>query len=108
MQQQLKDAYPGLLGTLLTTVGLTVGRSPEQGAYSALYDLSSLFLSPSRMLTWLSRYAATSPEIEQKGWNGVYLTDPVSDTGMLRAISYLIFYSRENWGKRAREPVIQN
>jgi len=25
-----------------------------------------------------NRYAATSPEVEEKGWNGYYLSDPVS------------------------------
>jgi hypothetical protein len=57
MQQQWKDAYPGLLGKLITTVMLTGGRDVEQGSYSALY-------------------AATSPEIEEKGWNGYYFSDP--------------------------------
>ncbi|KAL1958256.1 hypothetical protein VTO42DRAFT_4764 [Malbranchea cinnamomea] len=56
MQQQWKEAYPGLTGKLITNVNLALGRSPEQGACSALY-------------------AATSPEIEEKGWNGVYLSD---------------------------------
>lgn len=60
MQQQWKDAYPGLLGTLLTNVNLAFGRDVEQGSYSALY-------------------AATSPEVEEKNWNGYYLSDPVSD-----------------------------
>jgi NAD(P)-dependent dehydrogenase (short-subunit alcohol dehydrogenase family) len=57
MQQQWKDAYPGLLGKLLTSVMLAGGRDVEQGSYSALY-------------------AATSPEIEEKGWNGYYFSDP--------------------------------
>lgn len=57
MQQQWKEAYPGLLGKLITAVTLTVGRDIEQGSYSALY-------------------AATSPEIEEKQWNGYYFTDP--------------------------------
>jgi len=57
MQQQWKDAYPGLTGKLLTAATLAIGRDPEQGSYSALY-------------------AATSPEIEEKNWNGVYLSDP--------------------------------
>ncbi|KAL4758184.1 short chain dehydrogenase/reductase family protein [Aspergillus foveolatus] len=56
MQQQWKDAYPGLFGKLLTTVMLAAGRNVEQGSYSALY-------------------AATSPEVEEKGWNGYYLQD---------------------------------
>ncbi|KAL4926391.1 short chain dehydrogenase/reductase family protein [Aspergillus undulatus] len=57
MQHQWKDAYPGLLGKLITTTMTAFGRSPEQGSFSALY-------------------AATSPEIEEKGWNGYYFTDP--------------------------------
>ncbi|RWQ92559.1 short-chain dehydrogenase [Paecilomyces variotii] len=56
MQQQWKDAYPGLLGKVLTTVMLAVGRDVEQGSFSALY-------------------AATSPEVEEKGWNGYYFSD---------------------------------
>jgi hypothetical protein len=57
MQQQWKDAYPGVLGKLITTAMLTVGRDVEQGSFSALY-------------------AATSPEIEEKSWNGYYFSDP--------------------------------
>jgi len=57
MQQQWKDAYPGLLGKLITAVMLAGGRDVEQGSFSALY-------------------AATSPEVEEKSWNGYYLNDP--------------------------------
>ncbi|KAK5947598.1 hypothetical protein PMZ80_001751 [Knufia obscura] len=57
MQQQWKDAYPGLFGKMVTAVMLAGGRDVEQGSYSALY-------------------AATSPEIEEKGWNGYYFNDP--------------------------------
>ena len=57
MQQQWKDAYPGITGKLLTAAMLVGGRDVEQGSYSALY-------------------AATSPEVEEKGWNGYYLADP--------------------------------
>jgi len=57
MQQQWKEAYPGLLGKLLSNVMLAGGRNVEQGSFSALY-------------------AATSPEIEEKGWNGYYFSDP--------------------------------
>ncbi|MCJ1259801.1 hypothetical protein MMC24_007640 [Lignoscripta atroalba] len=57
MQEQWKSSYPGLTGKLITNAMYFVGRSPEQGSFSALY-------------------AATSPEVEEKGWNGVYLTDP--------------------------------
>ncbi|PYH49357.1 short chain dehydrogenase/reductase family protein [Aspergillus saccharolyticus JOP 1030-1] len=56
MQGQWKDAYPGIVGKILTTVMLAVGRNVEQGSYSALW-------------------AATSPEIEEKGWNGYYFSD---------------------------------
>jgi len=57
MQQQWKDAYPGLFGKLVSAVMLAGGRDVEQGSYSALY-------------------AATSPEVEEKGWNGYYFSDP--------------------------------
>ncbi|KAJ5227789.1 hypothetical protein N7489_008497 [Penicillium chrysogenum] len=57
MQQQWKDAYPGITGKLIASAMLTVGRDVEQGSFSALY-------------------AATSPDIEERGWNGYYLTDP--------------------------------
>ncbi|PGG97663.1 hypothetical protein AJ79_09122 [Helicocarpus griseus UAMH5409] len=57
MQQQWKDAYPGLFGKMVTAAMLAVGRDVEQGSYSGLY-------------------AATSPEVEEKGWNGYYLTNP--------------------------------
>ncbi|CZT10593.1 hypothetical protein WAI453_003049 [Rhynchosporium graminicola] len=57
MQSQWEAAYPGLLGKMLKNVMLFGGRDPEQGSYSALY-------------------AATSPEIEEKGWNGHYFSDP--------------------------------
>lgn len=59
MQQQWKDAYPGITGKLLANAMLFAGRSPEQGSYSALW-------------------AATSPEIEEKNMNGFYFNDPVS------------------------------
>jgi len=57
MQQQWKDAYPGLFGKMVSNAMLAVGRDVEQGSYSALY-------------------AATSPEVEENGWNGFYLSDP--------------------------------
>lgn len=37
MQHQWKEAYPGLFGKLFTHVGMALGRTPEQGSYSALY-----------------------------------------------------------------------
>lgn len=57
MQQQWKDAYPGITGKILTQAMLFAGRSPEQGSYSALWAL-------------------TSPEIEEKDLNGYYFNDP--------------------------------
>ncbi|PYH81337.1 short-chain dehydrogenase [Aspergillus uvarum CBS 121591] len=65
MQQQWKDAYPGIVGNLLTKVMLAAGRNVEQGSFSALW-------------------AATSPEVEDKGWNGYYFSDvaqPGKETG---------------------------
>jgi NAD(P)-dependent dehydrogenase (short-subunit alcohol dehydrogenase family) len=59
MQQQWKDAYPGITGKLLSNVMLFAGRDPEQGSYSALWAL-------------------TSDEIEEKNMNGFYFNDPVS------------------------------
>ncbi|KAH7063728.1 dehydrogenase with different specificitie [Macrophomina phaseolina] len=57
MQQQWKDAYPGLTGQILSYAMLAIGRNVEQGSFSALW-------------------AATSPEIEEKKQNGWYFSDP--------------------------------
>jgi len=57
MQQQWKDAYPGILGKVLTNGSLLFGRDPVQGSYSALY-------------------AALSDEIVEKNYNGAYFSDP--------------------------------
>ncbi|KAK3370572.1 hypothetical protein B0H63DRAFT_487257 [Podospora didyma] len=57
MQQQWKDAYPGITGQLLTWAMLAFGRDVEQGAYSALWAL-------------------TSPKIEEQEMNGWYFSDP--------------------------------
>lgn len=62
MQNQLEDAYPVILGKLLKTVMLSTGRDQKQSSCSALYP-------------------ATSPEIEEKGWNGYYFY--FSDPGQL-------------------------
>ncbi len=59
MQSQWKDAYPGIVGKVAEALSVAAGRSPEQGSYSGIY-------------------AAISPEIVEKGWNGAYLSDPVS------------------------------
>lgn len=56
MQQQWKDAYPGITGQLLTWAMLAFGRDPEQGSYSALWAL-------------------TAPELEEKNQNGFYFSD---------------------------------
>jgi hypothetical protein len=42
---------------MVTAIMIAGGRDGEQGSYCALY-------------------AATSPEIEEKGWNGYYFHDP--------------------------------
>ena len=57
MQEQWKDAYPGITGTLLSWTMKSVGRDPEQGSYSALWAL-------------------TAQEISEKGQNGYYFSDP--------------------------------
>lgn len=57
MQQQWKDAYPGITGTLLTWGMLAFGRDVKQGSYSALWAL-------------------TSPKIEEENQNGWYFNDP--------------------------------
>lgn len=57
MQQQWKDAYPGLTGKLLSWAMLAGGRDVEQGSYSALWAL-------------------TSSRIEEEDLNGYYFVDP--------------------------------
>ncbi|RDA93556.1 hypothetical protein CP533_6126 [Ophiocordyceps camponoti-saundersi (nom. inval.)] len=57
IQNQWKDAYPGITGQLLTYTMNMVGRDAEQGAYSTLWAL-------------------TASEIEEKQQNGAYFTDP--------------------------------
>lgn len=61
MQQQWESAYPGLTGKIIKNVSLALGRDPEQGSYAGLW-------------------AAISPEIIEKGYNGYYFTDPVSNS----------------------------
>lgn len=56
-QKQWPEAYPGIPGKLLMYATQLVGRDVEQGAQSALWAL-------------------TAPEIEEKGMNGYYFTDP--------------------------------
>lgn len=36
MQQQWKEAYPGIVGETAKDIGMAFGKSPEQGAYTAL------------------------------------------------------------------------
>ena len=50
---QLKDAYGGLLGTLLKLLTLPFAQSPAQGCLSTVW-------------------AATSADVEQNGWSGKY------------------------------------
>lgn len=57
MQQQWKDAYPGVTGKLLTWTMLAFGRDVKQGSYSALWAL-------------------TDPKIEKENLNGYYFNDP--------------------------------
>jgi NAD(P)-dependent dehydrogenase (short-subunit alcohol dehydrogenase family) len=57
MQQQWKNAYPGLTGKLLTWAMLAFGRDVKQGSYSALWAL-------------------TDPKIEEQNMNGFYFSDP--------------------------------
>lgn len=57
MQQQWKDAYPGITGKIISNVTLAFGRDVEQGSYSALWAL-------------------TAPEVEEKDMNGYYFSDP--------------------------------
>jgi hypothetical protein len=57
MQQQWKDAYPGLTGKLLSWSTLAFGRDVKQGSYSALWAL-------------------TSPKVQEKDMNGWYFNDP--------------------------------
>ncbi|OAA53151.1 short chain dehydrogenase/reductase family protein [Cordyceps fumosorosea ARSEF 2679] len=57
MQEQWKDAYPGITGQLISAAVKTVGRDPEQGSYSTLWAL-------------------TAPEVEEENQNGAYFSDP--------------------------------
>lgn len=90
MQQQWKDAYPGITGKLLSNAMLAVGRDVEQGAYSALW-------------------ACTSEEIEEKDWNGYYFVDPVSLLRSFRMedINANNDVHRDNWVRRAARQVTQ-
>src|SRR3981081_2791732 len=56
MQEQWKDAYPGLTGALLSWAFRSIGRDPEQGSFSTLWAL-------------------TAPE-NSVNQNGSYFTDP--------------------------------
>lgn len=56
-QEQFKDAYGQAFGTIMKTVTIPFMRSPDQGSLSTLW-------------------AATSPEVEEKNLQAVYVTDP--------------------------------
>ena len=58
LQNQWEEAYPSIVGTLMKGLSIAASRDPEQGCYSGLY-------------------AALSPEVVEKNYNGFYLTDPV-------------------------------
>ncbi|KIW63632.1 hypothetical protein PV04_08617 [Phialophora macrospora] len=58
MQQQWKDAYPGVVGNFSSWAMTIVGRGIEQGSYSALW-------------------AATCPEVEEKNYQRYYFVDPM-------------------------------
>ncbi|KAK4215163.1 hypothetical protein QBC37DRAFT_372291 [Rhypophila decipiens] len=60
MQDQWKDPDLGITGQLISWAMKSVGRSPEQGAYSALWAL-------------------TAPDISEKDQNGGYYTDPSTE-----------------------------
>ncbi|GAO14078.1 uncharacterized protein UV8b_06478 [Ustilaginoidea virens] len=57
MQDQWKDAYPGITGRLISYVSKLAGRDPEQGSYSILWAL-------------------TAKEIDENHQNGLYFDDP--------------------------------
>lgn len=57
MQEQCKDAYPGVTGQILSYDMKAISRNPEQGSYSTLWALSA-------------------SEIEENRQNGAYLSDP--------------------------------
>lgn len=56
-QDQFKEAYGQVFGTMLKHVVVPFMRNPEQGSLSTLW-------------------AATSDEVEKNGWQGKYFTDP--------------------------------
>lgn len=55
--KQLEEAYGKVLGGIMKNLVVPFMRDPEQGSLSTLW-------------------AATSPEIEQKEWSGLYFTNP--------------------------------
>ncbi|TFK54317.1 NAD(P)-binding protein [Heliocybe sulcata] len=59
-QDQFKEAYGQVFGTMLKQMVVPFFRNPEQGSLSTLW-------------------AATSDEIEKNGWQGKYFTDPACD-----------------------------
>lgn len=56
-QDQFKEAYGSLVGSLLKAVTVPFMRNPEQGSMSTLW-------------------AATADDVEKNGWQGYYFTDP--------------------------------
>lgn len=56
-QEQFKEAYGNIVGTLMKAATVPFMRNPEQGSLSTLW-------------------AATSEEVEKNGWQGHYFSDP--------------------------------
>lgn len=56
-QDQFKEAYGSLVGSLVQAVSVPFMHDPEQGSASTLW-------------------AATADEVEKNGWQGYYFTDP--------------------------------
>ncbi|KAF8134585.1 hypothetical protein EV363DRAFT_1396979 [Boletus edulis] len=56
-QDQFKEAYGSLVGSLVKAVTVPFMRNPEQGSVSTLW-------------------AATADDVEKNGWQGFYFTDP--------------------------------
>jgi len=56
-QDQFKEAYGSLVGSLVKAVTVFFMRNPEQGSVSTLW-------------------AATADDVEKNGWQGYYFTDP--------------------------------
>ena len=54
MQQQWKDAYPGITGKLLSWGTQAFGRDVKQGSYSALWALTASKIEEENLNGWVS------------------------------------------------------